>query len=94
MKKFILFITLTLFSSPALAGKECTCSYEGAKVPEGQSACIKTNKGLQMAQCSRVLNNTSWKFLGVPCPSASLEIDINQTNFDMKRAKDQLAKSG
>lgn len=55
----------------ALAGKDCTCRYKGAEVTEGQTACIKTPKGMQMARCERVLNNTSWKFLEVPCPLAS-----------------------
>lgn len=55
----------------AQAGKDCTCRYKGAEVTEGQTACIKTPKGMQMARCERVLNNTSWKFLEVPCPLAS-----------------------
>ncbi len=75
MLRYILIIGLSIFSSSAFAGEECTCSHKGSKTPEGQKACIKTSKGMQMAECSRVLNNTSWKFLGTPCPTASIEID-------------------
>lgn len=51
---------------------ECTCRYEGGDVVEGQTACIKTAKGMQLARCDRVLNNTSWKFLDQPCPTAEI----------------------
>lgn len=81
-------------SQTTFAGEDCTCSHKGSKVREGQSACIKTSKGLEMAQCSRVLNNTSWKFLGVPCPSANLDINLNQTPFDLNNAKRLLKKLG
>lgn len=84
--------TLPFLSAVAMAGENCTCSHKGAKVPEGQSACIKTPKGMQMAQCSRVLNNTSWKFLGTPCPTASIDYDSNQTKFDFQKATEILKR--
>ncbi|MCP4073899.1 MAG: hypothetical protein GY742_19565 [Hyphomicrobiales bacterium] len=71
--KTLLFITVIgtaglLFSIPASAGPNCTCRYKGKNVPEGQSTCIKTAKGYKIAKCSRVLNNTSWKFTKKECP--------------------------
>lgn len=94
MFKRILFISLLFISTPALAGKDCTCSHKGAKTPEGQLVCIKTHRGLEMAQCSRVLNNTSWKFLGTPCPSANLNNNKYQSKFDIELATKQLKNLG
>jgi hypothetical protein len=51
---------------------ECTCSYQGGDVIEGQTACIRTAKGPTLARCEKVLNNTSWKLLDQPCPAAQL----------------------
>lgn len=94
MLRIFAIIGITLLSAPALAGEDCTCSHKGAKTPEGQKACLKTSKGMQMAECSRVLNNTSWKFLGTPCPTASVDSSINQTEFNMKTAKRLIEKLG
>lgn len=94
MVRYFLIIGFSLFSLPAMAGEDCTCSHKGAKTPEGQKACIKTSKGMQMAECSRVLNNTSWKFLGTPCPTANFNTDKNQTDFDYKNATLLLNKLG
>lgn len=65
---------LISLSVPAFAGPNgnCTCRHAGGDVIEGQTACIKTPKGMMLAVCDRVLNNTSWKMLGQPCPSASI----------------------
>lgn len=57
-----------ILATPAFAGPDCTCRYKGKDVPEGQSTCIKTPDGYKVAQCSRVLNNTSWKFTEKKCP--------------------------
>ncbi len=94
MVRYALFIGLLIATSPSFAGEDCTCSHKGAKTPEGQKACIKTSKGMQMAECSRVLNNTSWKFLGTPCPTAAVTNPENQTNFDYKKARDLVKKYG
>jgi len=53
---------------PAHAGDNCTCRYEGNDVAEGNTICMATPKGRQLARCDRILNNTSWKFLGEGCP--------------------------
>jgi hypothetical protein len=62
---------LLLGASPSGAAGpngECTCRYAGGDVIEGQTACIRTASGSTLARCEKVLNNTSWKFLNVPCP--------------------------
>lgn len=61
---------LFLAHMPGAMAHECTCRHKANDIPEGQVVCISTPKGSQMAQCVKVLNNTSWKFLGTPCPSA------------------------
>lgn len=94
MKRMFIILVITLLASPVFAGKDCTCSHKGEKVPEGQKACIKTSNGAQMAQCSRVLNNTSWKFLGTPCPTAQINLDENQTKINLDIAKTLFKKFG
>lgn len=60
---------------PAYAGPNggCTCRHKDGDVLEGQTACIATPRGMSMARCERVLNNTSWKILDEPCPTARLQ---------------------
>jgi len=45
---------------PSYAGENCTCRYEGND--------MATSQGRKLARCERILNNTSWKFLGDGCP--------------------------
>jgi hypothetical protein len=58
-----------LSASPAFS--ECTCRYKGGETADGQTVCMMTPKGRQLALCEKVLNVTSWKFLGQPCPTAA-----------------------
>ncbi len=68
-----IFAILTASSvSSAFAGAKCKCRFNGGYIDEGQTACLKTPKGLSLARCEKVLNNTSWKTLNLPCPVASL----------------------
>ncbi|MBZ8132570.1 hypothetical protein [Afifella sp. IM 167] len=61
-----------LAAEAAHAGSDCTCRAKGGVTArEGDTICIATPNGQQMARCEKVLNNTSWKFLNTPCPSAS-----------------------
>ena len=71
-----------ILASPVIAGENCTCRHNAEDIPEGQSICMKTPKGMQMATCERVLNNTSWKFTGQPCPTAlKMSVKIADTAF-------------
>ncbi len=69
------FVAATILAFPGSAfatgpNGECTCRYQGGDVIEGQTACIRTATGTTLARCEMVLNNTSWKMLNQPCPSA------------------------
>lgn len=48
----------------------CTCRAAGTSHALGSVVCMKTPDGLQLVRCERVLNNTSWKPLQTPCPTA------------------------
>lgn len=53
------------------AGIPCTCrAAGGASHPVGAIVCLDTPNGPRLAECGRVLNNTSWTFLSAPCPTA------------------------
>ena len=54
------------------AAADCTCRFRGGETVEGQTACISTSSGSTLARCEKFLNNTSWKMLNQPCPTASL----------------------
>ncbi len=65
---------MLLLASVSSAAADCTCRFKGGETPEGQTACIATSSGSTLARCEKFLNNTSWKMLGQPCPSASLSV--------------------
>jgi len=69
MLRILTAALLFVSAFPAFAGTDCTCRHQETNIPEGAVICMRTPKGMQMAQCARVLNNTSWKFLGTPCPT-------------------------
>ena len=71
MIRTMTIIALFAGTLPAAAGPDCTCKYKNMDIPEGQIACLQTPNGEQMARCERVLNNTSWKFLGGGCSVSS-----------------------
>jgi hypothetical protein len=75
MRSSLLFSSLAAAAMSALsvnpAFSECTCRYKGGETADGQTVCIATAKGKELAVCEKVLNVTSWKFLGQPCPTAS-----------------------
>lgn len=76
----VVFLIGTTGAVAAGPNGECTCRHKGGDVPEGKTICMQTPKGMQMAKCDRVLNNTSWKFLGLPCPSAANSIPASVDN--------------
>lgn len=68
----LLGIGALLWSQAALADGPipCTCRAEGTSYTLGAVVCMKTPDGPKMARCDKVLNNTSWTPLTVPCPTA------------------------
>jgi len=69
----VLVLGITVFSSSAFAGINCTCRYKGIDIPEGQTICMQLPSGNVLATCGRVLNNTSWKTIQKECPYGMLE---------------------
>jgi len=69
-----LLLAALMGAPTAHAGSDCTCrAKDGITAREGETVCIATPSGRQMARCEKVLNNTSWRLLKTPCPSASLD---------------------
>lgn len=62
-------MALVLGVAPLSAAEQhsCRCLYDGGAISEGGTACLKTSSGYVLARCGKVLNNTSWKFLGQSC---------------------------
>jgi hypothetical protein len=46
----------------------CVCRAPGRTFEVGQTACLQTPNGPRLAECSIVINNTSWRFTDSPCP--------------------------
>jgi hypothetical protein len=59
-----------LLLSTMFAGADCICLYKGGEVAHGQTACLVTAGGRELARCEKSLNMSTWKFLGEPCPTA------------------------
>lgn len=70
----VLPLVLAVPGVPDADAAGCTCRHKDGDIPEGQTACIATPKGMMLARCQKVLNNTSWKVLDSPCPTASLRL--------------------
>jgi hypothetical protein len=56
----------------------CRCRFQGTAYRLGDTVCMNTHLGTQLARCDLFLNNTSWVPTGVPCtmsrrPQLSLE---------------------
>jgi len=51
------------------AGKRipCRCRFQGTAFKLGDTVCMSTHLGVQLARCDLALNNTSWVPTGVPC---------------------------
>ena len=45
----------------------CRCRFKGGEVKLGETVCMETPLGVQLARCDLFLNNTSWVPLGVAC---------------------------
>jgi hypothetical protein len=56
----------------------CRCRFRGDAYRLGDTVCMNTPLGVQMARCDMVLNNTSWIPLGVPCTMSRLPTHLAQ----------------
>jgi hypothetical protein len=69
MRIYASISAILVLAMPGWAGEkaDCHCVYAGGRVLEGETACILTTKGPELARCDKFLNNTSWVPLGQPC---------------------------
>lgn len=51
---------------------ECKCQNYGRFITAGTVACIRTNRGPEMARCVKRGNVTDWDFLGEKCALTSM----------------------
>jgi hypothetical protein len=45
----------------------CLCRFRETDYRLGDTVCMNTHLGVQLARCDLFLNNTSWIPIGVPC---------------------------
>ena len=45
----------------------CRCRFQGTAFRLGDTVCMNTHLGVQLARCDLFVNNTSWVPTGVPC---------------------------
>lgn len=50
----------------------CRCRFNGSEFRLGDTVCMRTHLGVQLARCDLMLNNTSWVPIGVPCTMSRL----------------------
>jgi hypothetical protein len=50
----------------------CRCRFRGNAYRLGDTVCMTTHLGVQLARCDLFLNNTSWVPTGVPCTMSLL----------------------
>lgn len=50
----------------------CRCRFKGSAYRLGDTVCMATHLGVQLARCDLFLNNTSWVPTGVPCTMSRL----------------------
>jgi hypothetical protein len=73
MRGMLAALTLlgAIVSQTMTAAADCRCrGSDGTIFQQGELACIKTPKGLRLARCEMVLNNSSWTVVRDDCPSA------------------------
>ena len=54
----------------------CRCRFAGNEFRLGDTVCMNTHLGVQLARCDLLLNNTSWVPIGVPCTMSRLPTHI------------------
>jgi hypothetical protein len=66
-------VCAVLVLTSTVATADCICLYKGGEVKHGQTACLVTAQGRELARCEKSLNMSTWKFLGEPCPTAQID---------------------
>jgi hypothetical protein len=81
----IFFTLFVLFFTVQNGAADCTCRDRNTDVTEGKTVCLQTAKGPQLAQCQKVLNVTSWKFLGEGCLVVEVSPDKDMQTAALKK---------
>ncbi len=55
----------------------CRCRFQGSAFKLGDTVCMSTHLGVQLARCDLYLNNTSWVPTGVPCTMSRLGVGMS-----------------
>jgi hypothetical protein len=73
MRRFRVFLIACALpaSWPVGAMADCRCVANGQSFEQGETTCIRVSSGAYLAQCDKVLNNSSWKKLQDGCPDIS-----------------------
>ena len=50
----------------------CRCRFRDSDFRLGDTVCMNTHLGVQLARCDLLLNNTTWVPLGLPCTMSQL----------------------
>ena len=50
----------------------CRCRYHDSDFRLGDTVCMNTYRGVQLARCDLFLNNTTWVPIGIPCTISHL----------------------
>ena len=45
----------------------CRCRFRDSDFRLGDTVCMNTYRGVQLARCDLFLNNTTWVPIGIPC---------------------------
>jgi hypothetical protein len=54
----------------------CRCRFQGTGFRLGDTVCMNTHQGIQLARCDLILNNTSWIPTGVPCTMSRAPVPL------------------
>ncbi|HWL70919.1 MAG TPA: hypothetical protein VNS22_21440 [Geminicoccus sp.] len=67
----VLLAGLPSTSSDGHADRACPCRHAGGMAEQGDIVCLDVNGKRQLARCEMVLNNASWRPLGIDCDVTS-----------------------
>jgi hypothetical protein len=56
----------------------CLCRFRDTDYRLGDTVCMNTYQGVQLARCDLFLNNTSWVPIGVPCTMSGIGRRVTQ----------------
>jgi hypothetical protein len=59
-----------VLAGPPIGSGSCQCRAQNKAYNQGETVCLKMPQGLQLVQCVRDLNVTSWKKIQDGCPQA------------------------